>query len=86
MTDREYLLRVKRANCVICLKKLGKRNPGCDAHHLGTGADRLARATVALCEEHHRGATGVHGLHRRAFESFWKVSDLQMLAWTIEQI
>lgn len=86
MTDSEYLGLVKRCCCVICLHRLGVKNPDCDAHHVGTGADRLAWATAALCREHHQGATGVHGMHRRAFESFWKVSDIQLIAWTIAQV
>lgn len=76
------MARVKELPCVICLHRLGQKTMPCDAHHAGdTRSDWL---TVPLCKEHHQGATGVHGLHRRGFERLWKASDFQLLAWTIQ--
>ena len=86
MTDKEYLSLVKNANCVICWNRLGRKTSPCDAHHIGVGEERLAFATAALCKEHHQGATGVHGLHRRAFERMWKVTDVLLLAWTNREL
>ena len=81
-----HIKRVKSANCVICLHRLGVKISPCDAHHVGTGDDRDDFATASLCKEHHQGATGVHGLHRRAFERMWKVTDILLLAWTNREI
>lgn len=86
MTGHDYMGLVKRCRCVICLHKLGQKTTPCDAHHVGTGDDRDDFATAALCKEHHQGATGVHHLHRRGFERFWKVSDIQLLAWTNREV
>jgi hypothetical protein len=86
MSPSEYLVRVKNCRCVICWYKLGAKVSPCDAHHPGTGDERDDFATVALCKEHHQGATGVHGLHRKAFHSLWKTSDLMLLAWTNREI
>jgi hypothetical protein len=86
MTGAEYLLRVKECRCVICLHRLGVSTIPCDAHHVGTGDERDDFATASLCYEHHRGATGVHGLHRRAFERMWEVSDVILLAWTNREL
>jgi hypothetical protein len=86
MTGSEYMRKVKECNCVICFHRLGLKQSPCDAHHIGTGEDHDDFATVALCKEHHQGATGVHGMHRRAFYSLWKTSDIQLLAWTNKAI
>lgn len=86
MTPRDYIASVKNSNCVICRNRLGREEFPCDAHHVGAGEDRSDWAVVALCAEHHRGATGVHGMHRRAFYSFWKTSDVQLLAWTNQEL
>lgn len=86
MNESKHLDAVKRCRCVICLHRLGVNTSPCDAHHVGTGADRSNWATAALCKEHHQGATGVHGMHRRAFEQLWKVTDIQLLAWTNKEL
>ena len=86
MSAAEHIDRVKRCRCVICLYRLGLSVTPCDAHHVGTGEDRDDFGTAALCKEHHQGATGVHGLHRRAFERMWKVTDILLLAWTNREL
>lgn len=86
MTGREYMERVRAGKCVICLHKFGHGVFGCEAHHIGTGNDHLDFAVAALCVEHHRGPTGVHGMHRRSFYTFWKTSEIQLLAWTTEEV
>ncbi len=82
MTSSEYIGIIKQLDCVICQHKIGTRISPCDAHHVGTGADRSDWAIVPLCKEHHQGSTGVHGLHRRAFYDLWHTSEVLMLAWT----
>ena len=85
-TNADHILRVKNCRCVICLHRLNRSTSPCDAHHVGTGDDRDDFATAALCKEHHQGATGVHGLHRRAFERMWKATDILLLAWTNREL
>lgn len=84
--SKDHIDRVKRSRCVICQYCLGKSESPCDAHHVGTGADRHDFATAALCKEHHQGATGIHGLHRAPFHRMWKTSDILLLAWTNQEI
>lgn len=69
---------------MVCWKRLGQMTYGVHVHHVGIGQDRNDYAVAALCPEHHQGATGVHGLHRRGFERMWKASDVLLLAWTTE--
>ena len=81
-----HIERVKSCRCVICWYRLGINESPCDAHHVGTGSERDDYATAALCKEHHQGPTGVHGLHRRAFERTWKATDILLLAWTNREL
>lgn len=76
--------RVAGLPCVICFFKLGQKVYGCEAHHAGDADERDDFAMVPLCEEHHQGPTGIHGLHRRPFYNFWKISNTWLLARTNE--
>lgn len=53
-----------------------------ELHHVGPADERDDMNQVPICVEHHKGATGVHGLHRREFARRYKLSDLKMLAVT----
>lgn len=81
-----YKEAVHSVPCVICLHKLGQKVYGVESHHAGSASDRNDFAQIALCAEHHRGATGVHGARRGAFHRLWKVTDFQLIGWTNELI
>jgi hypothetical protein len=59
-------------------------------HHMkyGTGASDRASdfLTIALCPEHHVGASGVHVLKERGIYLRYKCSELDLLADTIEAV
>jgi len=80
--ESRWLATVKSLPCVICMFRLGGVNYEVDVHHCGERRNHFYVA--ALCKEHHQGATGVHGLHRRAFNTLWKASDEHLVAWTIQ--
>ena len=86
MSAREHMERVAGLPCLICLHKLGVKRFAVEVHHIGGTGEQSDWAVVSLCVEHHRGATGVHGLHRRAFEAMWKVNDIMLLAWTNQEL
>jgi hypothetical protein len=86
MSSAHHMARVARLSCVICLKRLGQRTYPVEVHHVGDPEERNDYAVAALCWEHHQGATGVHGLHRRGFLRMWKASDVTLLAWTNEAL
>lgn len=77
---REHMSKVAQLPCVICLYKLGVETWPVEVHHDTVPADDFAVAS--LCPEHHRGSTGVHGLHRRAFKAMWRLTDTDLLAMT----
>ena len=86
MSARDHMERVAGLPCLICLHKFGQRNFNVEVHHCGEAKDKNDWAVASLCWEHHQGATGVHGLHRRGFDRFWKVNDIMLLAWTNQEL
>lgn len=71
---------VAQLPCIVCLYKLGIETKPVSVHHVTAPADDFA--VSPLCYEHHQGATGVHGLHRRGFERMWKLTEIGLLALT----
>jgi hypothetical protein len=59
-------------------------------HHLKYGQVASDRArdvlTVALCPEHHTGASGVHALKEHGLYLRYRCSELDLLADTLEAI
>lgn len=57
--EAEWIVAVKEGPCLACLRKLGIRVLGCDAHHLLSGGRRRGHMdTIGLCAWHHRGYSG----------------------------
>lgn len=83
MNSRDYMAEVRRLGCVLC-KHLGLGETPADAHHAFDTAARSDWLTVALCREHHQGASGFHGLGQKAFERRYKLTEADLLAMTIK--
>ncbi len=48
----------------------------CEIHHVAEGSGKRSDFMVAaLCLEHHRGATGIHGRGVRAFCRLWGLAN-----------
>lgn len=81
--ERAHLSRIAEQGCVLC-SHLGYGRTPAEIHHLrhgmGMGQRNNNATVIALCPEHHRGATGYHGLGRRAFERMYGVTELELLA------
>ena len=81
--ERAHLSHVAEQGCVLC-KHLGLGHSAAEIHHLrhgmGMGQRNNNMNVIGLCPEHHRGATGYHGLGRRAFERMYGVTELELLA------
>lgn len=80
---------VARVPCVLC-QHMGLGDTPAQVHHLklGTGAsDRAADyLTIALCPEHHTGSSGVHALKERGLRLRYNLSEIDLLAMTIEAV
>ena len=79
--------KVAELGCVIC-RHLGYGESQAEVHHIRTEQGVSVRAsdylTVPLCPEHHRGSSGIHGMGRKAFERTYNLTELDLLAMTIE--
>ena len=80
-----HIERVAAAGCAIC-HELGFGYTPAEVHHVFDTAARSDFLTIGLCREHHRGATGFHGLGQRAFEARYKTTEANLLAKTLERI
>lgn len=86
--EHRFLSAIAAQGCILC-RRLGYPGTPAEIHHLragmGAGQRNSNLMTIPLCPEHHRGATGYHGLGRRAFERTYGVTELDLLreAWEV---
>lgn len=80
MSVKAYQDRVRQIGCVLCPLSDRRIEPA-QLHHVESIRDGLSEyAVVPLCEYHHIGAGGVHGLGRRGFVARYKLTDIDLLA------
>lgn len=85
MGKDEWVEYVHGLPCVVCWLQTGERVYGVHAHHLESARDNLSDwLEVPLCEAHHTGKNGIHGLHRRAFYTRYNLDDLSLIAATLK--
>lgn len=86
---KRHMARVARVPCVLC-RRMGLGDTPAQVHHLkfGTGvSDRAPDVlTIALCPAHHTGPEGVHTLKERGLRLRYNVSELDLLADTLEAL
>ncbi len=86
---KRHMARVAKLPCVLCMH-LGLGESPSVVHHLkyGQGAgDRASDCmTLPLCYEHHVGKTGVHQLKEKGLRLRYNLSELDLLAMTLEAL
>ena len=86
---KEYMGRVAALGCALC-RMLGLGETPAEVHHrrTGTGAGRRAPddETAPLCPAHHEGQSGLHGMGRKAFESAYGVTEMELINRTREML
>lgn len=71
--ERKQNDNIARLGCVLCYY-MGFNDTPAELHHVRRfGGKRSEAPILPLCTEHHRGATGVHGLGAKAFERYHEV-------------
>ena len=87
--SKRHLSRVAALGCILC-RHLGTPGTPAEIHHLREGQGAAQRGSdftsIPLCPEHHRGASGLHGLGTRGFYARYKLSELDLLAMTLEAL
>ncbi len=86
---KRHMGRVARVPCVLC-RHMGLGDTPALVHHLKYGQGASDRAsdflTIAVCPEHHVGASGIHTLKEHGLYLRYKLSELDLLAMTIEAL
>ena len=73
--NSKWMSAVASTSCVICREFEGVRTPA-EVHHVAEGsAPRSDLLTVALCSEHHRGASGLHGMGTKQFCRLYRLNN-----------
>ena len=80
--EKRHLSAVAELGCAVC-RRMGYEGTPAEIHHkrAGTGAGRRSSHydAIPLCPEHHRGATGVHGLGTKGFMKYWGYTEDDLL-------
>lgn len=85
-----HMERVAGLHCMLCYHVTGQKRYGVHVHHIREGQGAAQRAddmlTVSLCPDHHLGRDGVHGLGRKGLYTRYKITELDLLAMTLEAL
>ena len=81
---------VAKLPCVVC-ERIGMFQQGrSEVHHIAAGSGvRNDFGVAPLCEEHHRGATGIHGMGTKAFVRLYRPPgecEYGLLIWTAQEL
>ena len=77
--SKKFLTMIAELGCCLCLRN-GYHTPA-EIHHIRNGGKRENAPVIPLCPEHHRGATGVHGLGSRGFTRVHGISEETLLSY-----
>ena len=84
--EREHKSRLAELGCMVCLRLFGPHAPGpVELHHYRGGGWGKGdyKTLIPLCVEHHRGASGVHGLGTKGFAKTYGFDQSDLLAQTL---
>ncbi len=86
---KRHMGRVAKVPCVLCTH-MGLGESPSIVHHLKYGQGASDRAsdllTIAVCNEHHVGPSGIHTLKEHGLYLRYKLSELDLLAMTLEAL
>jgi len=86
MNVKQYKNKVASLGCMAC-RILGYGETPAQLHHVREGQGMAQRASdwlvIPLCVEHHTGTNGIHG---HGFEAMTKLTEMDLLAATIEEM
>ena len=87
--EKQHMNRIAELGCILC-NHLDYGSTPAHLHHIREGQGMSQRASnflvVPLCPEHHQGSSGIHGLGEKGFYTRYKLSELDLLAMTLERL
>jgi len=82
LKEKKHMGKVAELGCAVC-RRMGYPGTPAEIHHRRAGKGLSNRAShmevIPLCPEHHRGATGLHGLGTRGFARHWGYDEDDLL-------
>lgn len=83
---QKHMRNVKLLPCVLC-NHLGLGDTPAEVHHLFEAHQRSDWLVAPLCEHHHRGPNGFHGLGGEpGFNAKYKLRECDLLRMTMEAL
>jgi len=86
LAEKKHKTAVAELGCAVC-RRLGYGQTPSELHHKRGGRGGWGKGDymtlIPLCPEHHRGATGVHGLGTRGFAKHYGFDEADLLADTL---
>lgn len=80
---------IRSLTCLVC-KRFTHTGGRVALHHVAEGSSKRSEyAVVPLCDEHHQGSTGLHGVGTKQFCVMWRVpweKEEGLLVWLLEDI
>ena len=77
--ESNHMSIVASVGCVICRRDMGLK-VDCHVHHIGDGSSKRSNYRVAgLCELHHVGKLGIHGIGVKAFLRLFRLEKEEYL-------
>ena len=91
LNKQQYRDRLALMRCVVCNHSGYYSATGSiELHHVAEGSGlRSDWALVPLCQEHHRGSSGLHGMGTKAFIRLYRPpgdSEYGLLVWLLEDL
>ena len=90
VAGKRHMQRVAEAGCVVGNRGLGECAGRVEVHHVAEGSGLRSDFSVApLCQEHHQGKSGLHGMGTKAFIRLYRPpgdSEFGLLVWANEDM
>lgn len=87
--ESEHMELIASLGCLICWRIHGCYSPA-QLHHVAEGSALRSNFAVApLCESHHTGPQGIHGMGTKTFIRAYRLpgeSEYGLLVWTFEAL
>ena len=73
--EKNALNKIAELGCILCSEYFGIEGTPAELHHVRRyGAKRATSPILPLCQEHHRGNSGIHGLGAKGFIKKYSIS------------
>lgn len=87
--EKRHKDRVAALGCLVC-RRFGMGQTPAQLHHVAEGSGKRSDFMVApLCQEHHQGKSGLHGMSPPAFCKAYRVpneNEYGLLGWVFEDL